>query len=120
MKITGVTTKVINARLRNWIIVQIETDQPGLDGLGEATVEFQTRAVVGAVEDLASLIIGHDPRDIERLWQMMYRHPFFKGGVITMSALSGIDQALWDISAKDMGVPLWRALGGLSRDRVRM
>ena len=120
MKITRVTTKVINARLRNWVIVQVETDQPGLDGLGEATVEFQTRAVVGAVEDLASLVIGHDPRDIERLWQMMYRHPFFKGGVITMSALSGIDQALWDISAKDMGVPLWRALGGLARDRVRM
>ena len=120
MKITRVTTKVINARLRNWVIVRVETDQPGLDGLGEATVEFQTRAVVGAVEDLASLVIGHDPRDIERLWQMMYRHPFFKGGVITMSAMSGIDQALWDISAKDMGVPLWRALGGLARDRVRM
>ncbi len=120
MKITRVTTKVINARLRNWVIVRVETNQPGLDGLGEATVEFQTRAVVGAVEDLASLVIGHDPRDIERLWQMMYRHPFFKGGVITMSALSGIDQALWDISAKDMGVPLWRALGGLARDRVRM
>lgn len=120
MKIVRVTANVINARLRNWVIVRIETDQPGLYGLGEATVEFQTRAVVGAVEDLAGLIIGHDPRDIERLWQMMYRHPFFKGGVITMSALSGIDQALWDISAKDMGVPLWRALGGLARDRVRM
>lgn len=120
MKIMRVKTNVINARLRNWVIVRIETDQPGLYGLGEATVEFQTRAVVGAVEDLAGLIIGHDPRDIERLWQMMYRHPFFKGGVITMSALSGIDQALWDISAKDMGVPLWRALGGLARDRVRM
>lgn len=120
MKITEITTSVINARLRNWVIVRVDTDEPGLYGLGEATVEFQTRAVVGAVKDLAPLIAGKDPRDIERLWQIMYRHPYFKGGVITMSALSGIDQALWDISSKDLGVPLWRALGGLARDRVRM
>lgn len=120
MKITRVRTDVVNARLRNWVIVRVETDQPGLYGLGEATIEFQTHAVVGAIQDLAQLIVGRDPRDIERLWQIMYRHPFFKGGVVTMSALSGIDQALWDISAKDMGVPLWRALGGLARDRVRM
>jgi len=120
VKITSVTTHVINARLRNWVVVRVETDQPGLHGLGEATVEFQTRAVVGAVEDLGELIVGQDPCDIERLWQVMYRHPFFKGGVVTMSALSGIDQALWDISAKDLGVPLWRALGGLARDKIRM
>jgi len=120
MKITRVRTDVINARLRNWVIVRVETDQPGLYGLGEATIEWQTHAVVGAVTDLSELIIGRDPRDIERLWQMMYRHPFFKGGVVTMSALSGIDQALWDISAKEMGVPLWRALGGLARNRIRM
>lgn len=120
MKITRVTTNVINARMRNWVIVRVETDQPGLYGLGEATVEFQTRAVVGAVDDLAELIVGKDPHNIERLWQIMYRHPFFKGGVITMSALSGLDQALWDIKAKDLGVPLWQLLGGLARDRVRM
>jgi len=106
VKITSVTTHVINARLRNWVVVRVETDQPGLHGLGEATVEFQTRAVVGAVEDLGELIVGRDPCDIERLWQVMYRHPFFKGGVVTMSALSGIDQALWDISAKDLGLSL--------------
>lgn len=120
MKITKITTTVINAKMRNWVIVQVFTDQPGLIGVGEATVEFQTQAVVGAIEDLSQLIVGHDPRDIEKLWQIIYRHPFFKGGVITMSALSGIDQALWDISAKDLGVPLWRILGGLARDRVRM
>lgn len=120
MKITKVRVQTINAKLRNWVLVRVETDQPGLYGLGEATVEFQTHAVVGAVRDLAGLVVGRDPRDIERLWQVMYRHPFFKGGVVTMSALSGIDQALWDITAKDLGVPLWRALGGLARDRVRM
>jgi galactonate dehydratase len=120
MKITKVSTTVVNAKMRNWVIVRVFTDQAGLIGIGEATVEFQAQAVVGAIEDLGQLIVGQDPRDIERVWQIIYRHPFFKGGVITMSALSGIDQALWDISAKDLGVPLWKILGGLARDRVRM
>ena len=114
MKITAIKTVVVNAKLRNWIFVRVETDVPGLVGLGEATLEFQTRAVVGAIEDLAPLVIGEDPRRIEHLWQAMYRYPFFKGGVVTMSALSGIDQALHDLKAKDLGVPLvataWRAL----------
>ncbi|NDA80768.1 MAG: galactonate dehydratase [Actinobacteria bacterium] len=120
MKITGISTTVVNAALRNWIIVRVDTDEPGLYGLGEATVEFQTEAVVGAVKSLAPLITGRNPLDIERNWQIIYRHPFFKGGVVSMTALSGIDQALWDIHAKNMGVPLWRALGGLARDRVRL
>jgi len=120
MKITKISTLVVNAKMRNWVVVQVFTDVPGLVGIGEATVEYQARAVVGAVEDLAPTLIGRDPRDIERNWQIMYRHPFFKGGVTMMSALSGIDQALWDISAKDLNVPLWRLLGGLARDRIRM
>ncbi|CAB4790683.1 unannotated protein [freshwater metagenome] len=120
MKITKITTTIVNANMRNWVIVRVYTDVPGLIGIGEATVEFQAQGVAGAISDLSPLIIGKDPREIERLWQIIYRHPFFKGGVVTMSALSGIDQALWDISAKDLGVPLWRILGGLARDRVRM
>ncbi len=120
MKIVKITSSVINAKMRNWVIVRVDTDVPGLFGLGEATVEFQTLAVVGAIENIGSLIVGRDPLDIERNWQIMYRHPFFKAGVISMSALSGIDQALWDITSKDLGVPLWRALGGLARDRVRI
>ena len=87
MKITGIKTFVVNAKLRNWIFVRVETDQPGLYGLGEATLEFQTRAVVGAIEDLALLIQGEDPRRIEHLWQTMYRHPFFKGGNFSRSGL---------------------------------
>src|SRR5208337_16386 len=120
MKITAVKTVVVNARLRNWIFVRVETDVPGLYGVGEATLEFQTRAVVGAIEDLAPLVPGQDPRRIEHLWQAMYRYPFFKGGIVTMSALSGVDQALHDLKAKDLGVPLWQLLGGLTRDRLRM
>jgi galactonate dehydratase len=120
MKITAIKSFVVNARLRNWIFVRVETDTPGLYGLGEATLEFQTRAVAGAIEDLALLISGEDPNNIEHLWQVMFRHPFFKGGIVTMSALSGIDQALHDIKAKHLGVPLWQLLGGLSRKRLRM
>jgi galactonate dehydratase len=120
MKITKITTTVVNAKMRNWVVVRVYTDVAGLIGIGEATLEFQARAVVGAVEDLAPLLVGRDPREIERNWQILYRHPFFKGGAVTMSAISGIDQALWDISAKDLNVPLWRILGGLARDRVRM
>ena len=120
MKITAIRTVVVNAQLRNWVFVRVETDTPGLTGLGEATLEFQTRAVVGAVEDLAPLVIGEDPLNIEHLWQVMFRHPFFKGGIVTMSALSGIDQALHDLKAKHLGIPLWQLLGGLSRKRLRM
>lgn len=120
MKITAIKSFVVNARLRNWIFVRVETDQPGLYGLGEATLEFQTRAVVGAIEDLSLLIKGQDPRNIEHIWQIMYRHPFFKGGVVSMSALSGIDQALYDLKAKDLGIPLWQLLGGKCRNKLRM
>ena len=120
MKITRISTTVVNARMRNWVFVRVDTDVPGLFGLGEATLEFQTRGVVGAVQDLSLLIVGQDPRNIEHLWQIMFRHPFFKGGIVTMSALSGIDQALHDLKAKDLGIPLWQLLGGQCRDRLRM
>jgi galactonate dehydratase len=120
MKITAIKTVVVNARLRNWIFVRVETDQPGLIGLGEATLEFQTQAVTGAVADLAPLILGEDPRNIEHIWQILFRHPFFKRGIVTMSALSGIDQALHDIKAKELGIPLWQLLGGLVRQKLRM
>jgi galactonate dehydratase len=120
MKITAIKSVLINAQMRNWVIVQVFTDTPGLIGIGEASLEFQAQAVVGAIADIGQLIVGNDPRDIERNWQSLYRHPFFKGGVVTMSAISGIDQALWDIKAKDLGVPLYQILGGRARDRVRM
>jgi galactonate dehydratase len=120
MKITAIRTLLVNARMRNWIFVRIETDQAGLHGLGEASLEFQANAVVGSIEDIGQLIVGEDPRNIERLWQILFRHPFFKGGVVTMSAISGIDQALHDIKAKALGVPLWQLLGGLARHRLRM
>jgi galactonate dehydratase len=120
MKIKAISTIVVNARMRNWVFVKVVTDQPGLIGWGEASLEWHTRAVVGAVEDLSELLIGEDPRRIEHIWQVMYRQHFFKGGATTMSAISGIDQALHDIKAKDLGVPLYQLLGGAVRDWVRM
>jgi galactonate dehydratase len=120
MKITAISTVIVNALMRNWIFVKIETDQPGLIGWGEASTEWKTRAVDGAVKDIAELLIGQDPRRIEHIWQMAYRQQFFKGGLVTMSAISGIDQALHDIRAKEFGVPLYELLGGRVRDKVRM
>ncbi len=119
MKITSIDTRVCNAGMRNWIFVRVETDVPGLFGWGEATLEWKTRAVVGAVEDLAPLLVGEDPRDIEHCFQKMIRHSFWRVGVIGTSAISGIEIALWDIFGKDLGVPVWRLLGGKTRDYLR-
>ena len=118
MKITAIKTTVVNAEMRNWIFVRVETDQDGLYGWGEATLEWKTRAVVGAVDDLAPLLIGRDPRDIEQAVRVMHKHGFWRMGVIGASAISGIEVALWDILGKDLGVPVWRLLGGKTRDRV--
>jgi galactonate dehydratase len=120
VKITAVTTRVVNAEMRNWVFVKVETDQPGLFGWGEATLEWKTRAVVGAVEDLAPLLLGRDPRDIEQAVRVMKKHSFWRLGVIGMSAVSGIEVALWDIAGKLHDVPVWRLLGGKVRDRVKV
>ena len=80
MKITNIETHVCHARMRNWIFVKLITDEPGFFGWGEATLEWHTRGVVGAIEDLSQLLIGEDPTRIEYLWQMMYRqHPGLPG-----------------------------------------
>lgn len=121
MKITAVKAIVCNARMRNWIFVKVETDQAGLIGWGEATLEWHTRAVVGALEDLAALIVGEDPRRIEHLWQMMFRQHFWHGsGIVRSTAISGIDIALWDIAGKILGVPCHFLWGGRVRDYIRL
>jgi galactonate dehydratase len=120
VKITSVTTRVVNAEMRNWVFVRVETDQSGLYGWGEATLEWKTRAVAGAVEDLAPLLLGRDPRDIEQLVRVMKKQSFWRLGVIGMSAVSGIELALWDILGKSLAVPVWRLLGGKVRDRVKV
>jgi len=120
MKITAIKTVVVNAQMRNWVFVKVETNEPGLYGWGEASLEWKTRAVCGAVEDFAPMLIDEDPARIEFLYQKMYRQSFWRMGVIGMSAISGIEQALWDIRGKVLGQPVYNLLGGRVRDRVRM
>ena len=119
MQITGISALVCNAQMRNWVFVRVETDEPGLIGWGEATLEWKTRAVTGAIADIEPLLLGQDPRDIEQCFQIMTRHGFWRMGVIGMSAISGIEIALWDILGKSLSTPVWRLLGGKVRDHLR-
>jgi galactonate dehydratase len=120
MKITDIETHVCNARMRNWIFVKVITDEPGLFGWGEATLEWHTRGVVGAIEDLSQLLIGEDPTRVEYLWQMMYRQHFWHGnGIIRSTAIAGIDIALWDILGKSLNTPCHKLWGGPVREHIR-
>jgi galactonate dehydratase len=119
LKIVSVTARVCNAEMRNWVFVRIETDVPGLIGWGEATLEFKTRAVIGAIADIEPMLLGEDPRNIEHCFQVMNRHGFWRMGIIGMSAISGIEIALWDILGKHLGAPVWQLLGGAVRDSLR-
>lgn len=120
MKIEDIKTVVVNAGMRNWIFVKVQTDVPGLHGWGEATMEWKTRAVTGCIEDLKPMIVGRDPRRLDHLWQILYRHSYFRLGSIGMTAISGIEQACCDILGKSLGIPVYQLLGGKVRDKVRM
>ncbi|MFM7516191.1 MAG: galactonate dehydratase [Pirellula sp.] len=121
MKITRIESLVCHARMRNWIFVKVLTDVPGLFGWGEATLEWHTRSVVGAIEDLSQLLIGQDPTRIEHLWQMMWRQHFWHGnGIDRSTAIAGIDIALWDILGKIHQVPCHKLWGGAVRDSIRL
>ena len=116
MKITKLETFHIRPR---WLFLKITTDE-GMCGWGEPVIEGRSRIVEEAVHVLGEQIIGQDPFQIEHLWQLMYRGSFYRGGAILCSAISGIEQALWDIKGKALGVPVWQLLGGKCRDRIRM
>ncbi len=103
-----------------WLFVKIETDD-GLKGWGEPILEGRAITVEAAVKELMDkYVLGRDPEDIEGLWNIMYRSGFYRGGPVLMSALSGIDQALWDIKGKRLGVPVHALLGGKCRDKVKV
>lgn len=120
IKITDIQTVVVNAEMRNWIFVKVVTDQDGLYGWGEASLNWKTRAVSGAVEDLKPLLIGKDPRDIEQILRILNKHSYYRLGIIGATAISGIEHALWDIFGKSLDLPVWRLLGGKTRDSVRV
>ncbi|GAA3927811.1 galactonate dehydratase [Hymenobacter algoricola] len=116
MKITGFKLYQVPPR---WLFLKIETDE-GLVGWGEPVVEGRAATVHAAVQELMENLIGKDPANIEDHWQVMYRGGFYRGGPILMSALAGIDQALWDIKGKFLGVPIHQLLGGKVRDTMRV
>jgi galactonate dehydratase len=116
MKITKLTTYRVPPR---WMLLKIETDE-GIVGWGEPVIEGRARTVEAAVHELSDYLVGQDPARINDLWQVMYRAGFYRGGPILMSAIAGIDQALWDIKGKALGVPVYQLLGGLVRDRMKM
>ena len=126
MKISDIVVRVMNIPAadgktprRNWIFVQVQTDE-GLTGIGEATTEYHEMAVKAQIEsELKPRILGMDPTDVERIWQLGFRDFWWKRGVVHTSAISGVDQALWDIAGKAAGQPVFKLLGGRVRDRVR-
>lgn len=101
-----------------WLFVRVET-MDGIVGWGEASLEGHAEAVEGAFESLRDRFLGADAGQIEDIWQLAYRLGFYRGGPVLMSALSGLDQALWDIKGKSLGVPVWQLLGGQVRDKVQ-
>lgn len=102
-----------------WLFVRVET-QGGIVGWGEGTLEGHTEAVEGAYQDLVRRFVGWDADKIQDIWQHAYRARFYRGGPVLMSALSGLDIALWDIKGKRLGVPVWQLLGGKVRDRLKV
>lgn len=116
MKIVSLTTYAVPPR---WLFLKIETDD-GTVGWGEPVLEGRAATVAAAVEELSDYLIGQDPTQIEDLWNVLYRGGFYRGGGIHMSALAGIDQALWDIKGKVHGVPAYELLGGKVRDRIKV
>src|ERR1700733_4602782 len=116
MKITKLETFIVPPR---WCFLKIETDE-GIVGWGEPVVEGRAHTVAAAVEELSDYLIGKDPLLIEDHWQVMYRAGFYRGGPIGMSAIAGVDQALWDIKGKHHGVPVHALLGGQVRDKIKV
>jgi galactonate dehydratase len=116
VKITRLETFLVKPR---WIFLKIHTDA-GVVGLGEPLLEGRALTIQTAIQEIEPYLVGKDPRQVVHHWQAIYRHAFYRGGPILTSALSGIDQALWDIKGKLLGVPVYELFGGPTRDRVRI
>ena len=116
LKITKLETFLVKPR---WLFLKVYTNA-GIVGLGEPITEGRALTCAEAVKEIEPYLVGKDPRRVVHHWQAIYRHAFYRGGPILTSALSGIDQALWDIKGKALGVPVYELLGGPTRDRVRV
>ncbi|MEW6238555.1 MAG: galactonate dehydratase [Candidatus Omnitrophota bacterium] len=116
LKITKLETFLVHPR---WLFLKIHTNA-GITGLGEPITEGRAKTCATAIEEIAPYLVGQDPRRVVHHWQAIYRHAFYRGGPILTSALSGIDQALWDIKGKALGVPVYELLGGPTRERMKV
>lgn len=116
MKIKSVNTYLVRPR---WCMVEVVTDS-GLVGWGEPVIEGKAYSVSACVKEMEEYLIGKDPTNIEDIWNTLYRCAFYRGGPILMSAIAGIDQALWDIKGKILGVPVYELLGGKCRDKIKV
>lgn len=119
MKVIDIKTFAVDCFRTNWVFVKVYTDE-GIDGVGEATLEYKEKALIGAVEHIREYLVGKDPRQIERHWHDIYRDAYWRGGAVLMSALSAVEMALWDILGKSLGVPVYQLLGGRANDKVRI
>lgn len=119
MKVTDIKTFVVHMYRTNFVFVKIYTDA-GLTGVGEGTLEYKERALVGAIEDLKEYLIGKDPRTIEQHIYMMYRDSYWRMGAVLQSAISALEMAMWDILGKHYHAPVHALLGGAVRDDIRM
>ncbi len=116
MKITALETYLVEPR---WLFVAVRTDE-GITGWGEPIVEGRAATVAAAVQEMSGPLIGRDPRPVEEHWQTLTKGGFYRGGAVLSSAVAGIDQALWDIKGKALGLPVHELLGGPVRDRMRV
>ncbi len=116
MKITNLNLYLVRPR---WCFLEMETDE-GITGWGEPVLEGHCDAVKACVEEMKPYLIGHDPSRIEDIWSTIYRAGFYRGGGVLMSAIAGIDQALWDIKGKVFQAPVYQLMGGPCRDSIRV
>ncbi len=107
---------IVTSPNRNFVLVKILTSEPGLYGVGDATLNGRELSVAATLEKhIAPLLVGRDPEQIEDIWQYLYRGPYWRGGPVQMTALAGVDMALWDIKGKRAGMPVYQLLGGRTR-----
>ncbi|MBQ9429188.1 MAG: galactonate dehydratase [Clostridia bacterium] len=119
MKVTDVKTFVVDCFRTNWVFVKVYTDE-GVTGVGEGTLEYKEKALVGAIGHIKSYLVGKDPRQIEKHIHDIYRDAYWRGGAVLTSALSAVEIALWDILGKSLGVPVYQLLGGKVNDDCRI
>lgn len=119
MKVTDVKCFTVDCFRTNWVFVKVYTDE-GIDGVGEATLEYKEKALLGAVEHIKEYLVDKNPLNIERHYHDIYRDAYWRGGPVLMSALSAVETALWDILGKSLGVPVYQLLGGRANDKVRI